>query len=149
MSTPSTHGRPAAPTPLALGVLVTAVGGALGAVVRWWLTVALPVPAGHFPRTIFLVNVLGSGLLAALPLVPAIRQRSWLVLLLGTGVLGGFTTMSAASVETFELLDGGHVGTGVAYCVGTLLAALVAVLAVERLGDPVDRRAVEAEDGDR
>jgi CrcB protein len=149
MTAPSSNGRPVAPTPLILGVLVTAVGGALGAVVRWWLTVALPVPAGEFPRTIFLVNVVGSGLLATLPLVPAIRERPWLVLLLGTGVLGGFTTMSAASVETFELLDRGHVGTGLAYGVGTLLAALAAVLLVERFSTSQDRGDVETEEGDR
>ena len=47
--------------PLAVGVLATAVGGAVGAVARWALTVAFPVPAGHFPRTIFVVNVVGAG----------------------------------------------------------------------------------------
>ena len=119
--------------PLAVGVLATAVGGAVGAVARWALTVAFPVPAGHFPRTIFVVNVVGAGLLAALPLVPAIRNRAWLVLLLGTGVLGGFTTMSAASAETFELLDGGHLATGLGYGLGTVLAAVGAVLLVDRL----------------
>jgi CrcB protein len=144
MTTPPPAARP----PLATGVLVTAVGGAVGAVTRWWLTVALPVSAGQVPRTVFLINVVGSGLLATLPLVPAIRNRPWLVLLLGTGVLGGFTTMSAASAETFELLDGGHVGTGLAYCLGTLSAALAAVLVVGRLSTPEEQAVVEAEEGD-
>jgi len=144
MSTSST----AAPPPLTVGLLVTAVGGAVGAVARWWLTIAFPVPAGHFPRTIFLINVVGSALLAALPIVPNIRSRPWLVVLLGTGVLGGFTTMSAASAETFELLDGGAVGVGLAYCLGTLAAALVAVLVVDRFSTAAQRRDIETEGGD-
>ena len=53
---------------------------------------------------------------------------------LGTGVLGGFTTMSAASFDTFALLDAGHVGSAAAYGVGTLAAALLAVALVDRRG---------------
>jgi CrcB protein len=138
----------ALPPPLAIGVLVTAVGGAAGAVARWSLTVAFPVPAGHFPRTTFLINVVGSGLLAALPLLSGVRRRPWLVLLLGTGVLGGFTTMSAASVETFALLDRGATGTGLAYCLGTLAAALLAVVVVQRLSSGDTRHEVERAGGD-
>ncbi len=124
---------PTAVPPLPVGLLVTAVGGAVGATLRWWLTTAFPVSAGHFPTTVFAINVVGSGLLAALPLVVAVRRRPWLVLLVGTGLLGGFTTMSAASAETFVLLDEGHVATGLAYCLGTVAAALGAVLLVDRL----------------
>ena len=140
---------PASPrTPLALGVLVTSAGGALGAVLRWALTDAYPVPAGHFPWTIFLINVIGSGLLAALPAVAVVRNHHWLALLLGTGVLGGFTTMSAASAETFDLLDRGHLGLGLAYCVGTLAAAIAAVLLVDRLTTDEQRREFETGEGD-
>lgn len=120
-------------TPVAVGLLVTAVGGAAGASGRWWITDSFPVAEGQFPRATFVINVVGCGLLAALPLLAAVRRRPWLELLLGTGVLGGFTTMSAASVETFQLLDHGHTGTALAYCVGTLLVALLAVVVVDRL----------------
>ncbi|MET0999317.1 MAG: CrcB family protein [Marmoricola sp.] len=127
-STPATSGRPL----LLVGVLATGAGGALGAVTRWSLTSAFPVDGEHFPWTTLLINVVGSALLAGLPLVGAIRRRPWLALLLGTGVLGGFTTMSAASTETFALLDHGHVGLGLAYCLGTLAASVLAVQAVDR-----------------
>jgi CrcB protein len=122
---------------LGVGLLVTAVGGAAGAVARWSLTVALPVGAGGFPWTILLINVAGSGLLAALPLSSAVAMRPWLGLLLGTGVLGGFTTMSAASTDTFALLDRGDAGLAIAYSGGTLAAALLAVICAQRLGGPV------------
>jgi CrcB protein len=139
--------EPARPS-LRVGVAATAAGGALGAVVRWLLTEAFPVSAGHFPWTVFLVNVAGSALLAALPVLSAVRERAWLALFLGTGVLGGFTTMSAASADTFVLLDRGEVGLGAAYCLGTLAAALLAVRAVDRFTTAEQRRRFEDEEGD-
>ncbi len=122
-----------------LGALAVSVGGALGAVARWALETAFPATTGHFPWTTLLINVVGSGLLAGLPLLPAARRRAWLGLLLGTGVLGGFTTMSTASVDTFVLLDGHHVLMALAYCLGTLATALAAVLIVDRLTTLPDR----------
>jgi CrcB protein len=118
---------------LGVGILATSAGGAMGAVARWALTDLLPVAAGSFPWVTFLINVVGSGLLAALPLLAAARRRPWLGLLLGTGALGGFTTMSAASTDTFALLDRGAAGLGLAYCLGTLCASLLAVLLVDRI----------------
>jgi CrcB protein len=147
VGTPASAG-PSPEVSVGLGVLVTGVGGALGAVLRWSLTSAFPVAAGHFPWPVFLINVVGSGLLAALPLLSAVRRRPWLPLLLGTGVLGGFTTMSAASADTFALLDRGDVGLAAAYCLGTLAAALLAVLAVERLSSEKQRRDFEKAEGD-
>ena len=125
------------------GALVVAVGGAIGAVARWALTGAFPASPGDFPWTTFVINVVGCALLASLPLVPAARNRWWVGLFLGTGVLGGFTTMSAASVETFLLLDGHHLATAAAYCVGTLAAALTAVLVVDRRVTLDDRTRAE------
>jgi CrcB protein len=136
------------PEPVALGLLATAAGGAVGAVARWGLTEAFPVATGHFPWTVLLVNVVGSGLLAILPRYDAVRSRRWAGLFLGPGVLGGFTTMSAASTETFVLLDRGDVSLALAYCLGTLLAALAAVAAADRLTTPEQRVAFEDREGD-
>jgi CrcB protein len=118
-----------------LGVLVVGLGGACGAVARWALQQAFPAPSGSFPWITLLINVVGSALLAALLLMPVARRRAWVGPALGTGVLGGFTTMSTASVETFVLLDDGHLGLATAYCLGTLVAALLAVVMVTRLAE--------------
>lgn len=136
------------PPSIGAGVLATALGGALGAVLRWALTQAFPTSAGRFPWTVLLINVVGSGLLASLPLLGEVRRRPWLPLFLGTGVLGGFTTMSAASTDTFTLLDHGHVGLGIAYCLGTLAAALGAVLVVGRLSTADERGRFDAAGGE-
>ena len=138
--------RPDARLPL---LLAASLGGALGAVARWALTEVAPTPAGAFPWTVLAINVLGSALLAAVPLLPAARRTPWVAVFLGTGVLGGFTTMSAASVDTFTLLDTGHVGSAAAYAVGTLGAALLAVALVNRAAGPGWRAAVQREGGDR
>lgn len=116
---------------LAAGVLLTSLGGAFGASARWSLSAAFPAPTGHFPWTTFLINVGGSGALATLPGLSGVRTRPWLGLLLGTGAIGGFTTMSAASSETFSLLDRGQTSLALAYCLGTLAAALIAVSVAE------------------
>jgi len=137
----------AAPGPVLLvGVLATGVGGAAGALARWSLTAAFPVEVDRFPWSTFLINVAGSALLAALPLLAAVHHRTWLALLLRTGVLGGFTTMSAASAETFALLDRGQVALGLTYCLGTLAASVVAVLVLDRFTAP-DQRTDVADDG--
>jgi fluoride exporter len=116
-----------------VGCLATAVGGAVGALARWGCQDAFPVAGARFPWTTFAINVVGSALLAGLPLLSVARRRPWVGVLLGAGLLGGFTTMSAASVDTFTLLDSGHVALGAAYALGTVVAALAAVLVVGRL----------------
>ena len=121
----------------------------MGAVARWGLTDLFPVAADSFPWVTFVINVVGSGLLAALPLLATARRRPWLGLLLGPGVLGGFTTMSAASTETFVLIDHGATALGLAYCLGTLGASLLAVLLVDRITTDQQRLDFENAEGDR
>ena len=139
----------ARPAPPVASLLAASAGGALGALARWLLTGLVPTEPGHLPWTVLGINVVGSALLAAVPLVPAARRTPWVAVFLGTGVLGGFTTMSAASVDTFTLLDAGHVGSAAAYAVGTLGAALLAVALVNRAAGPGWRAAVRREGGDR
>jgi CrcB protein len=141
-------GNAGARASLGIAILATSSGGAAGAVARWALTDLFPVSAVGFPWVTFLINVIGSGLLAALPLLAAARSRPWLGLLLGTGALGGFTTMSAASTETFLLIDRGAAGIGLAYCAGTLCASLLAVLLVDRLTTEQQRQDFENAEGD-
>jgi fluoride ion exporter CrcB/FEX len=56
--------------------------------------------------------------------------------------------MSAASMDTFLLLDRGQVAMAFAYCLGTLAAALLAVLAVDRLSTAEQRHGFESQEGD-
>ncbi len=127
----------------ALGALAVSGGGALGAIARWTVTEALPAAGTGFPWSTFLVNVTGSALLAALPLLALARRHAWVGLFAGTGLLGGFTTMSAASVDAVVLGGAGVPWTAMLYVAGTLAAALGAVLVVDRYSSPADRAAAE------
>ncbi|NYG54637.1 CrcB family protein [Nocardioides perillae] len=123
------------PAPLAVAVVVVALGGAVGSALRWGLAEAVPDPAaaaGGFPWTTAATNVVGSVLLALLPAAPAVRARPLLALALGTGVLGGFTTLSLAAEQARALLAAGAVATALAYVVLTAAVALAAVVLADR-----------------
>lgn len=109
-------------------VAAVAVGGMVGALARYGLSVAIPTPAGGFPTSTFLVNVIGCLLIGVLlvALTELTHAHPLLRPLLVTGVLGGFTTFSTYAVDSEHLLAGGHLGTALAYIGGTLVAALAA-----------------------
>ena len=127
--------------------LAVALGGALGAVLRWALGDAVPDGAG-FPWTTFVINVTGSLVLAWLPAIGAVRRRQVLAAALGPGVLGGYTTLSAYSEQARVLLADGQTTTALLYLLGTLAACLVAVAAVSRLYPPAAGDEFAAEGGD-
>jgi CrcB protein len=127
-------------------VAAVAVGGALGALLRWSLGEALPDGAG-FPWTTFGINVSGSLVLAALPAIAAVRRSQLLAVGLGTGVLGGFTTLSACSDQTRTLLADGRTALAAAYLLSTLAACLVAVALAHRWSSPLEQREFEDEEG--
>jgi CrcB protein len=119
------------------------VGGAAGALLRWGLGEVVPDGRG-FPWTTFVVNVTGALLLA---LLPALTTRPLLVLALGPGVLGGFTTLSAYADHTRALLASGEAAVAAAYVVGTLAACVAAVHVAHRVTTPAQRRVFEDEEG--
>ena len=118
---------------------VIAAGGALGAIARYGVGLALPHGDGAFPLGTFLINVVGCLLIGALIVVitewtqahPLVRP------FLVTGILGGFTTFSTYAVDAEQLVAAGRVGTAAAYIVGTLAAAVVATWAGIRLARAV------------
>lgn len=130
-------------------VAVVALGGALGSLLRYGLTTAFPDADGGFPWTVFGINVVGCALLAALPAVAAVRRHRLLPPLLGTGVLGGFTTLSTYGEQSRALAAGGHHVLAAAYVLGTLAACLLAVLVAGRLASAVAPGESRDDEGDR
>lgn len=105
---------------LALALTVM-MAGAIGAVLRWLLSRALPVAPGRLPGGILIVNVVGSataGFVIGLAERAAIDDALQLVLV--TGFCGGLTTFSTWSVETVELFDGGRWRSAIINIVATL-----------------------------
>ena len=84
--------------------LAVAVGGVLGAMLRFWVSESMP--SESFPYGTMTVNLLGSVLLGVLTAAVAVNTLSETqALLFGTGLLGAFTTMSTFSIETATLWD--------------------------------------------
>ncbi|HEY3709420.1 MAG TPA: fluoride efflux transporter CrcB [Amycolatopsis sp.] len=110
---------------------VIALGGGLGAAARYGLAAALPTLPGRFPWGTFVTNVAGCFLIGVLMVVlTEVRPAHRLARpFLGVGFLGGFTTFSTYAVETRGLLQPGSVPLAFGYLGGTVVAALLAVLA--------------------
>ncbi|WP_435742399.1 fluoride efflux transporter FluC [Nocardioides sp. SYSU DS0663] len=114
-----------------------AAGGALGASLRWLCGEAIPDGTG-LPVTTLAVNVVGTLLLALLPLLPAVRRSAPLAAFAGPGVLGGFTTLSAVSDQTRSMLADGRGGLALGYLLATVgltvaAAALGSTMVARRL----------------
>lgn len=101
------------------------IGGTLGTAAREAITLAFP-PVNDVPWATMGINILGAFLLGLLldglaRLGPDEGRRRRVRILVGTGLMGGFTTYSALATDTAGLLGAGDVGAGVAYGVGTVL----------------------------
>lgn len=117
-------------TPLLFAGL--ALMGGVGAGLRWLADVLLArvLPAG-FPWPILLVNATGSlalGVLTGLSL-----EQGWLALL-GTGLLGGYTTFSTVAVDTHVLAREGRSEAAWGNALGTLVLCVAAAMAGLGLG---------------
>lgn len=97
-------------------IILVACGGALGAAGRFLLTTWLFVP-GEFPWPTLAINVAGSlgiGLLWGFGLQQPWFE-SWGRYFLVVGVLGGFTTFSAFSLETVGFVESARHGAALGY----------------------------------
>jgi CrcB protein len=116
---------------------LVALGGAIGASLRWLSGVAMLRALGpsDFPLAIITVNVVGSFLMGVFVVAAAQRGLTHLSPFVMTGILGGFTTFSAFSLETIALIERGNVGQAGLYIimsVGLSVGALALGLIVAR-----------------
>lgn len=111
-----------------MNFLAVALGGALGAMGRYAMTLTLEKNTTWLPLATLSVNVLGS---LAIGLVWAYLQQrqhnDFFRLLIGVGVLGGFTTFSSFSLETMQLLASGEAIRALVNIGLNLLLCLMAV----------------------
>ncbi len=115
-------------------VLQIALGGAAGAVLRHGVGRALPLQGAGFPLATLLVNVSGSLVMGLLAALMALRWNNQLAPLLMTGLLGGFTTFSAFSLDTLTLWERGQPVAASIYVAGSVLLSLAAVIAGLAIG---------------
>jgi CrcB protein len=119
-------------------------GGTAGTALRELLAISVPPVAG-VAVVIMGINVVGAFLLGLLleTLVsrgPDEGRRRMLRLLLGTGVLGGFTTYSALATDSALLLADDRMGVALLYALGTVLVGAGASWAGIACGRALHRR---------
>ena len=116
--------------------LIVAAGGAAGSwlrflVARLWTAAIGPVAAGAFPWATVTVNIAGSfamGLLVSWLARQGDGAEAWR-LLLGVGVLGGFTTFSAFSLDFVLLVERGALALAAIYVIISLVASFAGLFA--------------------
>lgn len=118
-------------------MLLVALGGAIGAALRFLSGIAVLRLTGQaeFPLAILSVNVVGSFLMGVFVVVAAHKGLTHLSPFVMTGLLGGFTTFSAFSLETVTLMERGDMGSAALYVglsVGLSIAGLMAGLWLAR-----------------
>ena len=102
-------------------VISVAIGGALGAVLRYLVGLAVGFPLGTLT-----VNVLGSFIIGCVWVIFAARgMQHWLPLVM-TGFLGGFTTFSAFSLDALRLVEDGRIGAAGSYVLASVGLSIVA-----------------------
>lgn len=118
-----------------LNCFLVGLGGFIGSVCRYLIGL-LPVrPDSSFPVKTLMINVAGAfaiGLITAL----AGKYKSpdpHIVLMLKTGVCGGFTTFSTFAYETSDLMINGNLTSAILYMVSSVLLGILAVFAAQML----------------
>ena len=106
-------------------VFQVALGGAAGALLRWGV-----VQGAGFALGTLAVNVAGSFAIGLVWVILPERMQP----LLMVGLLGGFTTFSAFSLDTLRLIEGGRAGSALAYAGASVILSLVACWAGMTLG---------------
>jgi len=108
--------------------LMIAIGGALGSMARFaavgYLT---PMLNFRFPIGTFIVNILGSLLIGVAYVVlveKAVLPNEWRLFFI-TGILGGFTTFSAFSLEMLQMWQEGHVLISIFYPASSVVLGLL------------------------
>jgi fluoride exporter len=104
-------------------------GGAIGAALRFLVGTALPARAG-WPWGTVTVNLAGGfamGLLAACVMRGQVSEPARLFV--GVGILGGFTTFSAFSLESFQMIERGDWGMAAGYALASVIGSIAALAA--------------------
>lgn len=118
--------------------ILVGLGGAVGTIIRYLVSAAIPHAAGLDLGTL-LVNLSGAFVLGWLTSVLAVRgadadRSARTRLFVGTGVLGGYTTYSTLAIGSLDAIAAGSVAAGIAYALGSVVLGIACAAAGILLG---------------
>src|SRR6185437_3153427 len=115
-----------------MNYLLVFVGGGLGASLRHTINIACAKCIGtSFPYGTFIINITGSiamGLIAGYLAFKGEASQPWRLFVM-TGILGGYTTFSAFSLDTALLYERGELGLALFYVLGSVLLSIAGLFA--------------------
>jgi len=115
-----------------MNYLLVFIGGGLGSTLRYLVNVVCPRFLGtDFPYQTFIINITGStvmGLIAGYLAFKGDAAASWRLFLM-TGILGGYTTFSAYSLDSMVLYERGEIGLALFYVVGSVVFSIAGLFA--------------------
>ena len=115
-----------------LNYVLVFIGGGLGSTLRHTVNMASARTLGTaFPWGTFLINITGStvmGLIAGYLAFKGEASQPWRLFLM-TGILGGYTTFSAFSLDAALLYERGEVGLALLYVLGSVVLAIAGLFA--------------------
>jgi fluoride exporter len=115
-----------------MNYLLVFIGGGLGSTLRYLVNIICPKLFGPaFPYHTFIINISGStvmGLIAGYLAFKGDAVASWRLFLM-TGILGGYTTFSAFSLDTAVLYERGELGLALFYVLGSVVLSIAGLFA--------------------
>lgn len=113
-----------------LNCLIVGLGGFIGAVVRYLISLIPIKNPISFPVNTFIINIVGAFAIGCIAFVMTKNESidSRLLLFLKIGICGGFTTFSTFAIETTELIKGGSIITAVIYVILSIVLGVLAVM---------------------
>lgn len=115
-----------------MNYLLVFIGGGLGSTLRYLVNIVCPRLFGDaFPYHTFIINITGStvmGLIAGYLAFKGEAAAAWKLFLM-TGILGGYTTFSAFSLDTAILYERGEIGLALFYVAGSVVLSIAGLFA--------------------
>ena len=113
-----------------LNCLVVGLGGFVGAVLRYLISLIPVKNPESFPVNTFIINIVGAFAIGCIAFAMAKNENidSRLLLFLKVGICGGFTTFSTFALETTELIKGGSVTVALISVVASVVLSVLAVM---------------------
>jgi fluoride exporter len=115
-----------------MNYLLVFIGGGLGSSLRHLVNVVCSRFLGtSFPYHTFIINITGStvmGLIAGYLAFKGDASQHWRLFLM-TGILGGYTTFSAFSLDAALLYERGEIGLSLFYVLGSVVLSILGLFA--------------------